>query len=68
MFVIDHLGVMEGTLEYETTNGSEYVEVQGDRPKLVRRRTWTKQDGEMVFQVGIKRKKIFPPKSNFADL
>jgi len=40
----------DGDLQFETTTGSEYVEVSADRPKLVRRRTWTKLDGEQVFK------------------
>ena len=39
-----------GKQDFETTNGSDYTEVSADRPKLVRRRTWTKMDGEMVFK------------------
>ena len=38
---LDHIGV-DGDLEFETTNGNEYGEMVGDRPKLVRRKTWTK--------------------------
>ena len=45
----DHI-VVDGQQEFDTTSGAEYGEVSGDRPKLVRRKTWTKMDGEMVFK------------------